>query len=240
MSFGKVPIFASYCRRGADSGNYRPIKPPPTSGAAPVRSTSSSGLATPTSTTYQTSHPPLFPASDARYPEHGRNRGKQTENSSDGRLNPASSPDLSFVRLKTSFLLCFPVNRRYSFPLCILSVLHLLVQIFSLLRFTSVYSEFAIASVATSESKFQRVSFDIALFDLVRHGSSFALASPTRRDYIIHLSNVDKIERPVRRVESSRSCASNVTSSIRLSSFEHSEDQRRRISQRACNCTEEI
>lgn len=108
MSFGKVPIFASYCRRGADSGNYRPIKPPPTSGAVPVRSTSSSGLATPTSTTYQTSHPPLFPASDARYPEHGRNRGKQTENSSDGRLNPASSPDLSFVRLKSLFLLCFP------------------------------------------------------------------------------------------------------------------------------------
>lgn len=32
MSFGKVPIFASYCRRGADSGNYRAIKPPPTSG----------------------------------------------------------------------------------------------------------------------------------------------------------------------------------------------------------------
>ncbi|KAK1136278.1 hypothetical protein K0M31_000842 [Melipona bicolor] len=83
MSFGKVPIFASYCRRGADSGNYRPIKPPPTSGvAAPIRFPSSTGLAHPTTASPKPpSHPPLFPASDARHPEHDRNRGKQTENS---------------------------------------------------------------------------------------------------------------------------------------------------------------
>ena len=56
MSFGKVPIFASYCRRGADSGNYRPIKPPPTSGvAAPIRFPSS---ATAWPTPFLPRHPP--------------------------------------------------------------------------------------------------------------------------------------------------------------------------------------